>query len=316
MQHPVSRFLTLVLLLGGCTLVFGQTQHPPEVKQQAPPGLEAKKPSQLEQMLADALRNNPDIRVGEAKLREAAAELNRTRLLVAEKVVKIQSELDLVKSKIRAAEAMLEQNRQRVKQGVGTPEEVQVAEANLVTAKAELAKLEAEVPALVGKRTGVESLAFTPDGNILFARDADGVVRIWDARTGELVSGGTKSPSIQLIPTDMTTRLTSALDALVEIDFRSTPIEDALYYLLEKAGEVPLVIRLQEKGTITLTTPVHIPLRAGLQMVQDQYEGSLEFVVRDYGVLVTEKKNLPPDAMTVQEFWKLTKKKEAEKPTR
>ena len=47
----------------------------------------------LEQMLAQATQDNPDIRVAEAKLREADAELNRTRLLVAQKVVKLYQDI-------------------------------------------------------------------------------------------------------------------------------------------------------------------------------------------------------------------------------
>jgi HEAT repeat protein len=47
----------------------------------------------LEPMLAQAAQDNPDIRVAEAKLREADAELNRTRLLVAQKVVKLYQDV-------------------------------------------------------------------------------------------------------------------------------------------------------------------------------------------------------------------------------
>src|SRR5437660_737827 len=41
----------------------------------------------LEEMLNKALKDNPDIRVAEAKVREAEAELNRTRLQVTQKVL-------------------------------------------------------------------------------------------------------------------------------------------------------------------------------------------------------------------------------------
>src|SRR5205823_10488997 len=41
----------------------------------------------LEEMLTNALKDNPDIRVAEAKVREAEAELNRTRLQVTQKVL-------------------------------------------------------------------------------------------------------------------------------------------------------------------------------------------------------------------------------------
>ena len=46
-------------------------------QEKTPPKTES---AQLAEMLAVALKHNPDIRVAEAKLREAEAELNRTRL--------------------------------------------------------------------------------------------------------------------------------------------------------------------------------------------------------------------------------------------
>jgi hypothetical protein len=230
-------------------------------------------------------------------------------------VVKLQSELDLVRSKIKAAEAMLAQTQQRVKQGVSTAEEVQVAEANLLTAKAELAKLEAEIPALLGKRTGVESLTFTPDGGAILWGGTDGSVRIWDATTGKIVWGKPKQPSADQVAADMATRLQKALDAPVEIDFSSVPIEDALTHLFRQVGDIPLVVRLEDQASITLKAPLAIPLGAALQMIQDRYPDSLEFVVRDYGILVTERNKLPNDTIiTVHDFWKLARKKAAEKP--
>jgi hypothetical protein len=113
----------------------------------------------------------------------------------------------------------------------------------------------------------------------------------------------------------MATRLQKALDAPVEIDFDAAPIEDALSHLLRQVGDIPLVVRLEDRGTITLKAPVAVPLGAGLQMVQDRYPVSVEFVVRDYGILVTERNNLPNDMIiTVHDFWKRGRKQDPEKP--
>src|SRR5947209_6850608 len=43
--------------------------------------------SKLEEMLEQALRDNPDLKVAAAKAQEAEAELNRARLAVVQKVV-------------------------------------------------------------------------------------------------------------------------------------------------------------------------------------------------------------------------------------
>ena len=66
---------------------------------------EEKKPSQLEELLAQALRDNPDMRVADAKVREAEAELNRARLLVIQKVVAHQHTVETLESAVKMAEA-------------------------------------------------------------------------------------------------------------------------------------------------------------------------------------------------------------------
>src|SRR6266478_4733040 len=52
----------------------------------------------LTELLDRALKDNPDVRVAEAKLREAEAELNRARLLVMQKVVALQRAVEDAKS--------------------------------------------------------------------------------------------------------------------------------------------------------------------------------------------------------------------------
>src|SRR5206468_7820042 len=54
----------------------------------------------LEEMLTNALKDNPDIRVAEAKVREAEAELNRTRLQVTQKIVALQQALLAQKAEV------------------------------------------------------------------------------------------------------------------------------------------------------------------------------------------------------------------------
>ncbi len=51
-------------------------------------------------MLAEALRNNPDIRVAAAKLAEAEVELNRTRLQVMQKIVALHAAIASKKTEI------------------------------------------------------------------------------------------------------------------------------------------------------------------------------------------------------------------------
>src|SRR5947209_1017266 len=102
----------MVVLLTGGTLVLGA----PPPGQKSEPGTPARERSagtkaqrkgdkaappadtDLADMLAKALRDNPDIRVAEAKLREADAELNRIRLQVTQKVVTLRHNWEAQKS--------------------------------------------------------------------------------------------------------------------------------------------------------------------------------------------------------------------------
>src|SRR5262249_49519257 len=58
----------------------------------------------LEEMLNKALKDNPDIRVAEAKMREADAELNRTRLQVTQKVLIFHHSRESQKAMVKVAE--------------------------------------------------------------------------------------------------------------------------------------------------------------------------------------------------------------------
>src|SRR5262249_32221131 len=59
----------------------------------------------LEELLARVLKDNPDIRVAEARLREAEAELNRTQLLAAQKAITFHAAWEAAKAKVAAADA-------------------------------------------------------------------------------------------------------------------------------------------------------------------------------------------------------------------
>src|SRR5271166_4465956 len=90
----------LALLLGGPALAQ-EGGAPPNPKKPA----EEKKPSALEELIAQALRDNPDVRVAEAKVREAEAELNRARLQAIQKVVAHQHTIETLTTAVTSAEA-------------------------------------------------------------------------------------------------------------------------------------------------------------------------------------------------------------------
>jgi Protein of unknown function (DUF1549) len=111
----------------------------------------------LDVLIAEALKNNPDIRVAESKVREVEAELNRTRMKVASDVAFLQAE-------IQAAKAMMEESLKRYQiasqlhnQKAIAREEFGVAELAFNKAKAELLVKEAKLPYLLGRQPGARA---------------------------------------------------------------------------------------------------------------------------------------------------------------
>jgi hypothetical protein len=108
----------------------------------------------LEEMLATALRNNPDIRVAEAKLREAEANLNKARIQVMQSVVSLKNAVDAQKKTVEIAEHSHKRIMELKSNHVVPEAEVQQSEALLAKAKAELAKLEADLAIPLGRLPG------------------------------------------------------------------------------------------------------------------------------------------------------------------
>jgi hypothetical protein len=57
------------------------------------PSITSPPPAELDTLLLTAMEQNPDIRVAQSKLREAEAELNRTRLQVARQIVTLRESI-------------------------------------------------------------------------------------------------------------------------------------------------------------------------------------------------------------------------------
>jgi len=144
----------------------------------------------LEEMLNKALKDNPDIRVAEAKVREADAELNRTRLQVTQKVLAFHHSRESQKAIIKVAEEDLQRIQRLEASKAVSQEDVKQAQQRLSASKAKLAEIEAEMPYLLGQQNrlmvgSVGSVTFSPDGKSLISKATDGTVRLWDAQTGK-----------------------------------------------------------------------------------------------------------------------------------
>ncbi len=324
----------LVVFLG--SVAVAQTGAPPPKKP-----AEEKKPSALEELLSQALRDNPDVRVADAKVREAEAELNRARLLVIQKVVAHQHTVETLESAVKTAEArnavaeaglrLAEAQYQRIaeliKKGVTAREDVDAAQAKLQqakadvdtaramlqAAKADLAKAKAELPYLLGKGNKEEKT----DENVKHALkwlssqqdylDTLSAKALYARSIEEAQRAWEKKAQPQGTVAD---KLRKALDTPTNLKFgpAEVPLDDVLELLKQKAG-APMVSTIPRTATalkhgISLD---NVPLGAAFQAVEDL--AGVQFGVRDYGILVSDK--LPSGVLRLHDFWKAGEK---EKP--
>ena len=140
-------------LIIGATLAWQQPSLSPPKTDVKPPELKPEPAkSKLEEMIEKALHDNPDLRLAEAKLAEAEAELNKARLLVVQKVAAQYQAVEAQKAAVDGAAAELEETKTAYKAASVSQSMVRTAEQKLIDAKAKLASLEAELPYLLGQQ--------------------------------------------------------------------------------------------------------------------------------------------------------------------
>jgi hypothetical protein len=94
----VSSILVGIVAVGPAAL-----EAPVSAQDAAAPPAAASIPS-IEDMLAAALKFNPEIRMAEAKLRDDEAELNRSRLRIMQKVIALHHNLQANRAVVYGAE--------------------------------------------------------------------------------------------------------------------------------------------------------------------------------------------------------------------
>ncbi len=276
MRRVVVKPLALFLVLTGVSLGLGQPQAP---KDSAKPAK-----SKLEEMLAEALKNNPDIRVAVAKAAEAEAELNRTRLQVTQKVVTLYYAIETQKTTITLTEKKVKRVEMLVKTATVSSEELEEARQTLTLAKAKLTELEAQLPALLGKTSY----------NLDFDGADDATLRFW------LRSSYKPRPDDAKKATGPTTdKLRKALETPIKVNYKEMSFSDVLNELQKAVPGLSFNDANPNSGALlTLRFAEALPVSSILQAVGDQT--GVRFFVREYGILAAV--NGPPGALTVQEF--------------
>ena len=337
--------ITMVRLTGLAALValvLGSAGmgEPPAVtkKDDGKKPAEEKKPSQLEELIAQALQGNPDVRVAEAKMREAEAELNRTRLQAIQKVVAHQHNIETLEAATKTAEARLrvaeanvqlggaERDRvsEIIKKGVAPKSELDAAQAKLAqahadreaaradlqAAKAALAKAQSELPYLLGKATKGDRQAQVLD-ELYDLADRQSAMRRLYLRDLAAAKDVWKAAGLALPQGTVAEKLRQALDAPVSLKFEGLSLGSVLKEMAAHGGVaiVPasgLPSDLYNKG-VTLDVN-NLPRGACFQLLEDLT--GVQFGVREYGIVATD--NLPPGVMPLHDFWKGGEKPKAD----
>jgi hypothetical protein len=257
----------------------------PALAQKAPAGKDAPHHlASLEEMLAAALKYNPDIRIIEMKLRDDEAELNRARLRVMQKIIALHHSLQAQQATVERDQSKVRRLTDLVRQGAQQTSVLEEAKQELAQAESKLSELESELPYLLGKQA---------------AGLAQETVR------SEVQIGTQRFPAASVRPA-VAARIHKALDTTVTADYRDVPLRDVLKGLEEKVPGVPfqrnLALRDLDQVKVSLRLG-EVPLGAALQALTDTVPG-LRMVVRDYGILVTWEHQVPLGSVRLYDFWK------------
>jgi hypothetical protein len=305
MRRRTVEALGLVLVLVSFDRSLGQQTPPPAQPASPAPGKDntpAEK-SKLEDMLTEALRNNPDIRVAVATVAKAEAELNRTRFQVTQQVIALHGAWTSQIAMVKFRQKQYERYKELAKSNAIDQKLLQEAEDRLAADKAKLAEIEAQIPGLLGKAPATEEVhgVITKAGNNFMVKLDVGGKRL--RQEWGVVGRTPSSPQAE--------QIRQALQKPIQVNFQDVKLPEVLQEL-EKLLGVSFLDRYSIYGPAPLTLRLRwgkeMPAASVLQALEDVVPpgpgGSLRFVVRDYGILATSESLLPPGAATVQGFLK------------
>jgi hypothetical protein len=322
MRRTAVEMGTLAALLLGAALAYGQEAAPAAG---TPPAAGADKPkdapakSKLEEMLQQALQNNPDLRLAAAKVAEAEAELNRARLLVVQKVGAAYQAIEAQKAAVESAAAELEEAKMASNTGSVAEATLRAAaQGKLIDAKAKLAALETELPYLLGKQPANNTAYPTiPAGAIHYAESPDlsginlgrGALGVTGRSYDPPADADGRKPAPIVGPT--ADRIRAALDKPFSLELKKAKLSAVVAEVsaaFQKANPGLLIkcnftldqLDSQEMVSVQFDA---MPFGAILVWIEDSVSGG-RVAVRDYGLVIGSEEGLPPGAPTLHDFWK------------
>lgn len=287
------RLTKIASVLGSCLLFVGPAwAQTGEIQKQVEKKLESMR---LDEVMAQALKGNPDIRVAEAKLREAEAELYRVRVTVLNRVVILRNEIRSAQATAEEATSRYQRQKELVAKGAASAPELSTARAAAEKFKADLAVKEAELDLLIGKHQGKLGEPIRNSGSD-------------KPRPPPTVPPGSGPPASDTAPAVSDAMREKVFKALDGASYSSGPKE-----LVMTGSELLDLLRKHTKGINILSrigngneeVRLHfkeaIPLAALFQWAEDQL--GWRFIVRDYGIVAVEPSAVPPGAVLLRDVW-------------
>jgi hypothetical protein len=270
------------------------------VHSQTPPPAPGKAPEAgLEELLTAALRNNPDILVADAKVREAELELRRCKMQVVNNIAAARNKVMEARQIADLKSQDFHYQNELRKKGVTTDADHRQSEAQLAQAKMAVVQAEAVLDSLTGAT----------------AQKLGTTLRIPETippASAPLPDDGRRPPR-QPHPA-MADKIRQALDGSVKsVQVENVPLQEAINYYRELSNQVPFVTGFGDPpgAQVTLKLNKELPLGAHFQALQDVAPG-LQIFVRDYGFFFTFD-NPPDDGVPYLDFWHNTKAKAVER---
>ena len=263
-------------------------------------------------IVAAALANDPDVLIARAKVQLAEAELAKARQGVVLKVMTLTATIDEQKRAMASAEERYAWTERMVKNATIPQSQLLDERAKVEAARAALAKAQTELKLLTGgKEAGVDvKPGPTPD-----QATAAGMAWLLKAQAGDdsghavaqaLIAGleGYRSAHIPKGP--IPERIRATLDKSVKLSAKKEAIDikQAIEIFKKEAG-LDFAVTIGNYGNFAPieTNGEELPVGAWFQMFADS-NPDYAITVRDYGLLVTLRKESPPDAPSLTEFWK------------
>ena len=289
------RTVSLLMLLACVGVLPAQVQPKP-----TPPKPESvpKEPT-LDEKIALALRNHPDIKIAEAKRALAEAELEQAKLALSLKIAVASAKVYATREELLVAKEMLKRTES-------------------IDASSFLEIMQMKKSATIA--TSNFTLAETELKNLLVMPKAEkkSELRFHDKQLNE----PTVTYPEPLAPSGPNTQLMlEFLNTKVKFDLRRPSIV-AAFRFIENEAKSKVVLRFPVLDTITELKKIpetadmlgEMSMHAWLLMYMDELNSAkfdvaglnkyYEVYVREYGFLICQTFYAPDDAMTLKEFWK------------